>query len=131
MRKEPIQTDRAPAAIGPYSQAIAVGDQVFCSGQIGIDPATGSIPEGVEAQAEQVLTNLGQVLEAAGCTFADVVKTGVYVTDMGDFPRMNAVYERYFPDPPPARATVEVRGLPKGVEVEIDAIAIRGAGAGS
>ena len=124
-RKQAVRTSRAPAAIGPYSQAITVGDQVFCSGQIAIDPATGEIADGIEAQTEQVLRNLGEVLRAAGCGFEDVVKTGVYLTDMGEFPRMNAIYERFFRAPAPARATVEVSGLPKGVVVEIDAIAIR------
>ena len=124
-RKQAVRTSRAPAAIGPYSQAITVGDQVFCSGQIAIDPAPGEIADGIEAQTEQVLRNLGEVLRAAGCGFEDVVKTGVYLTDMGEFPRMNAIYERFFRAPAPARATVEVSGLPKGVVVEIDAIAIR------
>ncbi len=126
MTKEAVRTNAAPQAIGPYSQAIVAGGQVFCSGQIGIHPASGEIAVGIEAQTEQVLKNLGAVLEAAGCTFADVVKTGVYLTSMEDFPRMNAVYEHFFSDPPPARATVEVSGLPRGVEVEIDAIAVRG-----
>ena len=119
-----VATDRAPAAIGPYSQAVVAGDTVYCSGQIGIDPATGDVPAGVEAQTEQVLRNLTAVLEAAGSSMDRVVKTGVYLTDMENFPAMNAIYEKFFGDPPPARATVAVRGLPKGVDVEIDAIAL-------
>jgi len=125
MAKEPVRTDGAPAAIGPYSQAIAAGDHVFCSGQIALDPAGGPIPAGIEAQTERVLRNLAAVLAAAGCSFADVVKTTVFLTDLGEFPAMNAVYERHFPAPHPARSTVEVSALPRGGVVEIDAIALR------
>jgi len=125
MAKEPVRTDGAPAAIGPYSQAIAAGGHVFCSGQIALDPVTGEIPAGIEAQTERVLGNLRAVLAAAGCSLGDVVKTTVFLTDLGEFPRMNAVYERHFPAPHPARATVEVSALPRGVAVEIDAIALR------
>ncbi len=125
MTKEPVRTDGAPAAIGPYSQAIVAGDHVFCSGQIPLDPGSGAIAAGIEAQTEQVLRNLEAVLAAAGCNLGDVVKTTVYLTDLTEFPRMNAVYEKHFPDPPPARATVEVSALPMGVSVEIEAIAFR------
>jgi 2-iminobutanoate/2-iminopropanoate deaminase len=129
MAKEAVQTDAAPAAIGPYSQAIVAGAHVFCSGQIPLDPATGSVPEGIEAQTEQVLCNLREVLTAAGSSLDQVVKTTVFLTDLQQFPRMNAVYEQHFSDPPPARATVEVSALPKGVAVEIEAIALLGPGA--
>lgn len=125
MSKEPVRTDAAPAAIGPYSQAIAAGEHVFCSGQIALDPSSGAIPVGIEAQTDRALRNLAAVLEAAGCSLADVVKTTVFLTDLGEFPKMNAVYERHFPAPPPARSTVGVSALPRGGVVEIDAIAVR------
>ena len=121
-----VRTDAAPAAIGPYSQAITVGELIFCSGQIPVDPATGEVAEGIEAQTERVMRNLSAVLEAAGSGLGEVVKTTVFVTDLSEFPRMNAVYERFFSEPPPARATVEVSALPKGVSVEVEAIAVRG-----
>lgn len=125
MTRQAITTSGAPGAIGPYSQAIAVGDLVFCSGQIGIDPSTGELVEGVEAQADRALRNLAAVLDAAGATLADVVKTTIFLADMGDFAAVNAVYGRHVPDPPPARSTVQVAALPKGARVEIEATARR------
>jgi 2-iminobutanoate/2-iminopropanoate deaminase len=122
----PIATSAAPAAVGPYSQAIDIGSLVFCSGQVGLDPASGELVEGgLAAQAERALRNLSAVLDAAGLTTGDVVKTTVFLVDMGDFAAMNGVYARFFPDPPPARSTVAVAGLPKGVKVEIEVIARR------
>ncbi len=121
-----VHTERAPKAIGPYSQAIvAMGDWVFCSGQIPIDPASGQLvgAEDVRAQTERVLENLKAVLEAAGARLIDVVTTTVYLKDLGDFQAMNEVYGRYFPEAPPARATVEVARLPRDVRVEIDCLA--------
>lgn len=124
-----IQTDKAPAAIGPYVQAVAVrpSEMVFCSGQIPLDPESGQlVGEGdVVAQAERVLENLGAVLEAAGCSFADIVKTTIFLKDMGEFAKVNEVYAKRFTADPPARATVEVSRLPKDVLVEIDAIAVK------
>jgi 2-iminobutanoate/2-iminopropanoate deaminase len=121
-----ISTERAPAAIGPYSQAVVAAGLVHCSGQIALDPATGELIAGdVVAQAEQVFKNLGAVLEAAGTSFARVVKCNVYLSDMASFVAVNEVYARHFPgDEPPARATVAVAGLPKGVDVEIDCVAL-------
>lgn len=119
-----ISTAQAPAAIGPYSQAIRSDGFLFCSGQLGLDPATGDfVAGGVEAQAEQALRNLGAVLEAAGLTFGDVVKTTIFLADMGDFAAVNGVYGRFVTDPPPARSTVAVAALPKGGRVEIEATA--------
>jgi 2-iminobutanoate/2-iminopropanoate deaminase len=125
MTRHAISTGGAAAAIGPYSQAIRSGDMLFCSGQLGIDPATGELVEGVEAQAERALRNLQSVLDAAGLGFDDVVKTTVFLADIGDFAAVNAVYARFMPDPPPARSTVQVAALPKGGRVEIEAIARR------
>jgi 2-iminobutanoate/2-iminopropanoate deaminase len=126
MSRHPVSTPAAPAAVGPYSQAIAAGDLVFCSGQIGLEPSSGEIVEGgVEAQAERALRNLTAVLDAAGCSFGDVVKTTVFLADIGDFARVNDVYARFMPDPAPARSTFAVGSLPKGALVEIDAIALR------
>lgn len=117
-------TDKAPGAIGPYSQAISADGWLFSSGQIGIDPATGEIVEGgFEAQAEQVLTNLSRVLTNAGCTFSDVVKATVYVADMADFPVLNAMYGQAMGAHRPARSTVQAAALPKGALVEIDVVA--------
>ena len=119
-----ISTAEAPAAIGPYSQAIRSGDLVFLSGQVPIDPGTGELVTGdIAAQTERVLDNLQAVLAAAGCTFADVVKTTIYLTDLGDFQVVNQTYAKRFSAAPPARATVQVSALPKGARVEIDAIA--------
>jgi 2-iminobutanoate/2-iminopropanoate deaminase len=125
MTPHPVTTGNAPAAIGPYSQAIAVGDLVFCSGQLGLDPTSGDLAEGVEAQADRALRNLTAVLDAAGLTLADVVKTTIFLADMADFAAVNAVYGRFMPDPPPARSTVQVAALPKAGLVEIEAIAWR------
>ena len=120
-----IQTDRAPAAIGPYSQAIVANGFVFTAGQIALNPTSGQIVEGdVVAQAEQVFLNLRAILDAAGASFADVVKTTVFLSDMADFPRVNEVYARAFGSARPARSTVQAAGLPRGVFVEIEAIAV-------
>ena len=129
MKRSIVRTAQAPAAIGPYSQAVVVpvGDRrmVFCSGQIALDPATGVVVEGdVAAQTRQVLANLGAVLAAAGATFADVVKTTIYLASMADFATVNAIYGERFPNEPPARATVAAAGLPRNVLVEIDATAV-------
>lgn len=120
-----ISSPHAPAAIGPYSQAIQAGGLVFCSGQIPLDPATGALVTGdIGAETERVMKNLAAVLEAAGTTFANVVRTTIYLTDMNDFAAVNAVYGKWFKDVPPARATVQVAALPKGARVEIDAVAV-------
>lgn len=126
MTRDAIATTGAPTAIGPYSQAIVIDGLVFCSGQLGLDPATGALVGGVEAQAERSLQNLEAVLGAAGLSMADVVKTTIFLVDMGAFAAVNAVYGRFMPDPPPARSTVAVAALPKGGLVEIEAIARRG-----
>ena len=127
MSKQIISTDKAPKAIGPYSQAVVWNGVAFLSGQIPLDPATGQIVEGdIVAQTERVLENLKAVLEACGSSLAKVLKTTVFVKDMGDFPKMNEVYGRYFGENPPARATVEAARLPRDVKVEIEAIAIAG-----
>ena len=123
--RQAVSSSSAPAAIGPYSQAIVSGGTVYCSGQIGLDPATGELANGLEAQAERALRNLTAVLDAAGVTLADVVKTTIFLTDMGDFAAVNAIYASAMPDPPPARSTIAVAGLPKGALVEIEAIARR------
>ncbi len=121
-----IRTDKAPAPIGPYSQAILAGNELFCSGQIAIDPATGELRgSDAAAQAEQVLRNLGAVLEAAQMKYQNVVKTTIFLVDMSDFAAVNAVYANYFGAAKPARSTVAVAALPKGALVEIDAIAKR------
>ena len=123
--KEIISTDKAPGAIGPYSQAVKTGNLVFCSGQIPIDPATGNfVSGGVAEQTEQVLINLSAVLEAAGTSLSNVVKTTVFLADMNDFTDMNVVYTKYFDENKPARATVQAAGLPRGARVEIECIAI-------
>ncbi len=121
--KKTVSTPEAPAAIGPYAQAIRVGDLLFVSGQIPVDPATGNIPEGITAQAQQSLSNLQAIVKAAGLTLADVVKTTVFLSDMNEFQAMNAVYASFFATEPPARSTVEVARLPKDVRVEIECIA--------
>ena len=124
--KKVISTTNAPAAIGPYSQAIEANGFVFVSGQIPLDPATGAfVPGGVEEQAEQSLKNLKAVLAGAGCTLGDVVKTTVFLSDMNNFSVMNEVYATFFPQNPPARSAVEVARLPKNALVEIEAIACR------
>ena len=120
-----VHTENAPAAIGPYSQAVVAGNFLFTAGQIALDPATGQIVQGdVTAQTERVMRNLAAVLENAGASWADVVKTTVYLQDMADFPRVNEVYGRVMGEARPARSTVQVAGLPRGVLVEIDVIAI-------
>jgi 2-iminobutanoate/2-iminopropanoate deaminase len=124
MPKHVIFTDSAPAAIGPYSQAVRSGKLVFLSGQIPLDPATGEFVGGsVEEQTRRVMDNLGAVLAAAGASFGDVVKTTIYLLDLADFTEVNAVYGGYFREAPPARATVQVAALPKGARLEIDAVA--------
>lgn len=127
MQKTVIRTPSAPAAIGPYSQAVRAGSLLFLSGQIGLDPATGQIVDGgIEAQVERVLKNIGAVLLAAGATTTDVVKTTLFLASMDDFSKVNEVYARYFTDNPPARSTVEVSRLPRNVLFEMDAIAVLG-----
>ncbi|GAB4229879.1 MAG: RidA family protein [Deltaproteobacteria bacterium] len=126
MKGRTVKTAEAPAAIGPYSQAVRAGRFLFCSGQIPLDPSTGKMVDGgIEAQTERVLKNLAAVLAAGGAGLDAVVKTTVYLEDLGDFPAMNAVYANYFPNDPPARATVGVARLPAGARVEIDAVAFR------
>ena len=123
--KESVKTNQAPAAIGPYSQAIRANGLVFVSGQVAIDPANGLVIDGgVEPQVDRVLRNLAGILEAAGTSMARVVRTTVYLKNMGDFAKMNEVYGKHFPEPYPARSTVEVARLPKDVLVEIDVIAL-------
>ena len=126
MTRAAVSTAGAPAALGPYSQAIALDGLLFCSGQLGLDPGSGDLVDGVEAQAERSLLNLQAVLAAAGMTFGDVAKTTIFLADINDFAAVNAVYGRFMPDPPPARSTVQVAALPKGGKVEIEAIARRG-----
>jgi 2-iminobutanoate/2-iminopropanoate deaminase len=125
MTKQAVTTAGAPGAIGPYSQAIAVDGLVFCSGQLGLEPATGELVDGVEAQTDRALRNLAAVLDAAGLTMADVLKTTIFLADIGDFAAVNAVYARHMPDPAPARSTFAVAALPKGARVEIEAVAYR------
>lgn len=121
-----ISTPNAPAAIGPYSQAIMAGNTLYLAGQIAIDPATNQVRSGtIEEETKLVLDNLKAVLEAAGMTMANIVSTTVFMADLNEFPRMNAVYATYFPQNPPARATVQVARLPRDVKVEIAAIAVR------
>jgi 2-iminobutanoate/2-iminopropanoate deaminase len=126
MTRTALSTPGAPAALGPYSQGIAAEGVVFCSGQLGLDPATGELADGVEAQAERSLANLTAVLAAAGLTMDAVVKTTIFLADIADFAVVNAVYARYMPDPPPARSTVQVAALPKGGLVEIEMTALGG-----
>jgi reactive intermediate/imine deaminase len=123
MARIPISTDQAPAAIGPYSQAVRRGSFVFLSGQIPLDPATGALVEGdIAAQTRRVFDNLRAVVAAAGGSFDDIVRVGIYVTDLGDFAAVNAVMAENFQAPFPARSTIEVSGLPRGARVEVDAI---------
>jgi len=122
--KKVISTDKAPAAVGPYSQAIRAGNFLFCSGQIPIDPSTGQFVEGgVEQQAEQVLRNVKAVLEGAGYSLSDVIKATVFAVNMADFAAVNGVYARFFEKEPPARSFVEVGALPKGALVEVEVVA--------
>ncbi|MDP1828427.1 MAG: RidA family protein [Archangium sp.] len=126
MTRDVIHSEKAPKAIGPYSQAIRSGNTVYLSGQIPLDPATGElVPGDVSAQTQQVMSNLEAVLAAAGCTFANVVRCGIFLTDLADFGKVNEIYGRYFPANPPARATVQVAALPRGAKVEIDCIAVQ------
>jgi 2-iminobutanoate/2-iminopropanoate deaminase len=125
MKKE-IKTDKAPQAIGPYSQAIAAGELIFCSGQIPLDPATGNlVAGGIEEQTRQVLKNLSAILEAAGSSLDHAVKTTVFLQDMNEFAAMNKVYGEFFKAPAPARATVQVVRLPRDVKVEIECVALK------
>ncbi len=124
MQKEIVNTELAPKAIGPYSQAVKIGNFIFLSGQIPLDPATGQLVEGtIEAQTERVMLNLSAVLEQAGSSLDRVVKTTIYLIDMNDFPLVNDVYGRFFKSSPPARATVAVARLPRDARIEIEAIA--------
>lgn len=124
MSKEIIQTKHAPAAVGPYSQAIKIDGLVFVSGQLGLDPETGKLVDGIEAQARQVLANLNSILTASGSHFDNIVKTTIFLADMADFAAVNSIYAEAFTDAPPARSTVEVSALPLGGLVEIEAIAL-------
>ncbi|MBJ6800361.1 RidA family protein [Geomonas propionica] len=125
MQKEIISTDQAPKAIGPYSQGVKAGGFLFLSGAIALDPATGEVVQGgVVAETEQVMKNIGALLAAAGLGFQDVVKTTIYLANMGDFATVNGIYGGYFQENPPARSTVEVKGLPRGVLVEIEVTAL-------
>ena len=125
MEKKVISCNKAPKAIGPYSVAIRAGDLVFTSGQLGLDPATGSlVPGGIEAETRQALTNIRNVLADAGCGLEQVVKTIVFLKDMAEFSKMNAVYAEFFAKEPPARSTVQAAALPMGAAVEIEAVAI-------
>ena len=121
-----IHTDKAPAAVGPYSQAIQMGNLLFTSGQLGLTPETGALPEGVEAQTEQSLKNIDAILEASGYAKTDVVKTTVYIKDMNDFAVVNRIYAAYFGEHKPARSCVEVARLPKDGLVEIEVTAVKG-----
>ena len=123
MKKEVIATELAPAAIGPYSQAIKVGNMLFCSGQIPVNPANGEVPGGIKAQTEQALANVLALLNAAGDGIENVVKTTVFLSDIANFAPMNEVYAKFFTAPYPARSAVAVRDLPKGVLVEVEVIA--------
>lgn len=123
--RQVIVAPLAPKALGPYSAAIETDSLIFCSGQTGIDPATGDLVGDLEAQTRQVLTNLQNVLAAAGSSLEKVVKTTVFLRDMADFPKMNAIYAEFFPANPPARSTIAVAGLPKNASVEIEAVAVK------
>lgn len=123
--KEIISTSKAPSAIGPYSQGIKVGNMVFISGQIPIDPDTGNVVEGgIKEQTKRVLENIKAILESIGGSLNNVVKTTVFMVDLGEFSEMNEVYKEYFPNNPPARSTIQVSALPKNVKIEIEAIAV-------
>lgn len=125
MKKTAINSELAPSAVGPYSHANLAGDMVFVSGQLGLNPATGKLAEGVEAQAEQGLTNLKNVLEACGSSLDQVVKTTVFLSDIADFAAVNAIYAQYFTTDYPARSCVQVAALPMGAAFEIEAVAVR------
>lgn len=125
MPRSTIFTEQAPAAIGPYSQAIRSGNTVYFSGQIPLDPATGALLDGdITAQARRVFDNIHAVAEAAGGSLTDIVRVGIYVTDLANFAAVNAVMAEYFKQPYPARSTIEVAGLPKGAQVEVDAVMV-------
>ncbi len=124
MNRQIIHTDQAPAAVGPYSQAVRVGNLLYTAGQIGIDPTTGQLQTGLEAQTRQILANLQAVLKAAGTSLSSVVKTTIFLTNMKDFATVNAIYGEFFPEAPPARSTVAVAALPLGALVEIEAVAV-------
>ena len=124
MKRDAVSTRHAPAALGPYSQAIKTDAMVFCSGQLGLDPESGALVDGIEAQTTQAMANLKSVLDAAGSSFENVVKTTIFVTDMADFAIVNGIYGAAFIGAPPARSTVEVAGLPLGGLVEIEVIAL-------
>jgi 2-iminobutanoate/2-iminopropanoate deaminase len=121
--RQAVSSEAAPPALGPYSQAIVAGGFVFCSGTAGIDPETGQVPEGIAAQTEQALRNLSAILEAAGASLADVVKTTIFYADVDDFATLNETYARFMPDPPPARSAPANVALPRGLLVSIEAIA--------
>lgn len=123
--REIIQTDRAPAAIGPYSQAVRVGNTLYVAGQIGIDPSTGNLVEGIEQQTHQVLKNIQAILEAAGFSINDVVQSQVFLADLSHYPAMNEIYASYFKEKPPARAAVQVARLPRDALVEIMVTAVK------
>jgi 2-iminobutanoate/2-iminopropanoate deaminase len=122
--RQAVSTDSAPAALGPYSQAIIANGFVFCSGTVGIDPATGAVAEGIEAQTEQALRNLDAILAAAGASLATLVKTTIFYQNVDDFAAINTVYARYMPEPPPARSAPANVNLPRGLLISIDAIAV-------
>ena len=130
-QKKAVETADAPKAIGPYSQAIVANGFVFAAGQIGTDPKTGVLADGVEAQAEQVLKNLAAVLKASGSSMENVVKATVFLADMNDFAKMNEIYGKHFKSPFPARSTVQVARLPRDAKIEIEVIALVGTGSGS
>jgi len=123
--KRELKSAKAPAPIGPYSQAVESG-AVYCSGQLGVDPTTGNLEEGIVAQTRRALSNLEEVLKSAGMGLGDIVRTTVFMTNLSEFPSMNDEYARHFAAPFPARSTVQVSGLPKGAKVEVDAVAARG-----
>ncbi len=126
MEREIVNTDKAPQAIGPYSQAVVAGSMLFVSGQIPLDPKTGSIIQGdIKMQTRQVMENAGAILAAGGASYSTVVKTTIYLKNMSDFGAVNEVYAGYFPADPPARATIQAAGLPKDVGVEIDFVALK------
>ncbi|GGP28264.1 Rid family detoxifying hydrolase [Silvimonas amylolytica] len=124
MSKSIIHSDKAPKAVGPYSQAVKVGDTVYLSGQIGLDPVSGNLVDGFDAQAHQVFTNLRAVAQAAGGDLSDIVKLGVFVTDLSNFARLNEIMTEYFVEPYPARAAIQAAALPKGAIVEADAVLV-------
>jgi 2-iminobutanoate/2-iminopropanoate deaminase len=124
LNRQRISTEKAPAALGPYSQAIVAGGFVFCSGTVGLDPETGLLPEGVAEQTEQALLNLNAILEASGSSIDQLVKTTIYYTDVEDFATINEVYARHMPDPPPARSAPANVSLPRGFLISIEAIAL-------